>query len=149
MPPKSKKFINKSNSNSNQQPFYEIFNDPEKSQDSEKNLMSKSFNNISKMSRINALRFEGSKRYNNNESYADAMLVKKDQEEYIIENPVCGCKNVLIIDDEPFNIIVTHKLINNLDPTIKITKALDGIEAYKQVVNNIRDNTCDKCNFYT
>jgi PleD family two-component response regulator len=44
----------------------------------------------------------------------------------------CKCAKILVVDDEPFNILCIQKMLDNLD--LKIDKANNGIEAFEKVV---------------
>jgi CheY-like chemotaxis protein len=47
----------------------------------------------------------------------------------------CSCPNILIVDDEPFNIIALQGLLLQIGIT-KVEKAFNGEEALKKIKEN-------------
>jgi CheY-like chemotaxis protein len=44
----------------------------------------------------------------------------------------CECAKILVVDDEPFNILCIQKLLDNWE--LKIDKANNGLEALEKVI---------------
>ncbi|CAD8174577.1 unnamed protein product [Paramecium pentaurelia] len=56
----------------------------------------------------------------------------------------CQCANILIVDDNAFNIEVLKFLILKIDQSLKLEYSLDGHTAIQMV----KSNRCNKCNGY-
>lgn len=47
--------------------------------------------------------------------------------------PQCSCAHVLLVDDEPFNLIALEGLIAKIGPEIRVEKAFNGEEALQRI----------------
>ena len=65
-----------------------------------------------------------------------------------IETKDCKCKNILIVDDEPFNQMVFENVLKQIDTEIIITMANDGKGAIDIFSDKIESNTCQFCDFF-
>ena len=65
-----------------------------------------------------------------------------------IETKDCNCRNILIVDDEPYNQVVFQKMLTKIDKEMIITKANDGKDAIDIFQKKIRINTCQFCDFF-
>ncbi|TNV74028.1 hypothetical protein FGO68_gene16903 [Halteria grandinella] len=56
----------------------------------------------------------------------------------------CECAQVLIVDDESFNLIALEGLIAMIEPNIKIQKAFNGKEALQKIAQSYSIDRCGK-----
>jgi CheY-like chemotaxis protein len=62
--------------------------------------------------------------------------------------PNCKCKNILIVDDEEFNLKATSNILVVMDPGISFFTAKDGDEAVELCHQLSDSNTCKNCDFF-
>ncbi|CDW71598.1 multi-sensor hybrid histidine kinase [Stylonychia lemnae] len=62
-----------------------------------------------------------------------------DIEMKIIDEEKCQCSQILIADDDPFNIVILEGMLNSLG-IYKIDKAFNGQDAYEKVLQDIKSS---------
>ena len=60
----------------------------------------------------------------------------------------CECKNILIVDDEQFNLKATSNILEVMDPGISFWKVEDGDEAVALCEEMSLSNPCPHCDFF-
>lgn len=60
----------------------------------------------------------------------------------------CKCKNILIVDDEEFNLEATANILEGMDPGLSFWKVKDGDEAVQLCEEISLSNPCLHCDFF-
>lgn len=60
----------------------------------------------------------------------------------------CSCKNILVVDDEFFNIKTIQIMLKNLT-SVKVYTASNGLKAYNVVKEKSESNKCEDCLFFS
>jgi CheY-like chemotaxis protein len=60
----------------------------------------------------------------------------------------CKCKNILIVDDEEFNLEATANILEGMDPGLSFWKVKDGDEAVVLCEEMSLSNPCHHCDFF-